>query len=71
MGAATDGTSAWFYGGFVNGLQATDELWQFDLTSDSWTLLTQSRVRTSPRTNMGVGFDAGRCTSLGDTTLPV
>src|SRR5580704_5810326 len=33
MGAATDGTHAWFYGGYV-AFQATDELWQLDLGSN-------------------------------------
>jgi hypothetical protein len=65
MGAATDGTNAWFYGGFVNGLQVTDELWQFDLTSDTWTLLPQSKVRPSPRTNMGIGFNSGSLYIVG------
>ena len=58
MGAATDSTNAWFYGGYV-GFQATDELWRFDLSSDTWTLLPQSQVRPTPRTNMGIGINAG------------
>lgn len=59
MGAATDGVHAWFFGGFLAGLKATDELWQFDLASDTWALLPQSEVRPTPRTNMGIGFNAG------------
>ena len=65
MGAATDGTDAWFYGGFLAGFQATDELWQFDLSSDTWTLLSQSDVKPSPRTNMGIGFNAGSLYVIG------
>jgi hypothetical protein len=66
MGAATDGIHAWFYGGYVNvALQATDELWQFDLWSDTWTLLPQSQVRPSPRTNMGIGVNAGSLFIVG------
>jgi hypothetical protein len=57
MGAATDGAHAWFYGGFVAGNVATDELWQFDLGSNTWTLLPQSQVRPSPRTNVGIGIN--------------
>jgi hypothetical protein len=65
MGAVTDGTHAWFYGGFLSGFVATDELWQFDLASDTWTLLQQSQVRPSPRTNMGIGFSAGSLYIVG------
>jgi len=65
MGVATDGTHAWFYGGFLAGLQATDELWQFDLASDTWSLLPQSQVRPSPRSNMGIGFNAGSLYIVG------
>jgi hypothetical protein len=65
MGVATDGTHAWFYGGFLAGLQATDELWQFDLASDTWALLPQSQVRPSPRSNMGIGFNAGSLYIVG------
>jgi Kelch motif/Galactose oxidase, central domain len=65
MGAATDGTHAWFYGGFLAGSKATDELWQFDLASNTWTLLPQSQLRPSPRTNMGIGFNAGSLYVIG------
>ncbi len=65
MGAAGDGAHAWFYGGFLAGSVATDELWQFDLASDTWALLPQSPVRPSPRTNMGIGFNAGSLYIIG------
>jgi hypothetical protein len=64
MGAATDGTHAWFYGGYV-AFQATDELWQLDLGSNTWTLLPQSQVRPSPRTNMGIGVNGGSLFIVG------
>jgi hypothetical protein len=65
MGAATDGIHAWFYGGFMAGLQATDELWQLDLASNTWSLLPQSQVRPSPRTNMGIAFNEGSLYIIG------
>jgi Kelch motif/Galactose oxidase, central domain len=65
MGAVTDGIHAWFYGGFLPKLRATDELWQLDLATDTWTKLPQSKVRPSPRTNMGIGLYQGSMYVIG------
>jgi hypothetical protein len=65
MGAVTDGIDAWFYGGFLHGLRATEEIWQLDLATDTWTKLPQSKVRPSPRTNMGIGLYQGSMYVIG------
>ena len=65
MGAVTDGKHAWFYGGFLQGLNATDELWQLDLATDTWMQMPQSKIRPSPRTNMGIGWYGGSIYVIG------
>jgi hypothetical protein len=65
MGATTDGTYAWFYGGFLDGFIPVDELWQFEFATNTWTSLPQSQVRPSPRTNMALAFHAGSLYVVG------
>ena len=59
VAGTTDGTTAWFFGGFLQGTVATNELWALDLTTDVWTLLADQGDRPSPRTNIGFGYHGG------------
>jgi hypothetical protein len=56
VAATTDGQRAWFFGGYLAGFIAVNDLWQFDLGSQSWTLLAPGLVSPSPRTNSALGF---------------
>jgi hypothetical protein len=40
VAAATDGQHAWFFGGYLAGFIAVNDLWQLDLGSQAWTLLS-------------------------------
>jgi hypothetical protein len=59
MGVATDGQHAWFFAGYLSGFVAVNELWQFDLATNSWTMLPPGQSVPSPRTNMPIGFFSG------------
>lgn len=57
-GIATDGARAWIYGGYTTtgnttGFVGLDDLWEFDLASDTWTELPEPSPRPIARTNMG------------------
>lgn len=57
--AATDGTKAWVFGGFADGLKPLNDLWQLDLETDRWSPLPSNGTSPAPTTNGGFGYSNG------------